>query len=332
MFFLRAHHSPSSDGDDFLFSWSSDNATFSDLLTVTKTADDGGYQIVSLPPWAGGTLWIRAVDTDRSLGNGAQDTLSVDHMFLRASSAPQPPPAPTGLTATAVSSDRIDLTWNDNAANEDGYEVERSTDGTVFALVASLGQDAQGYSDTGLAPVTEYSYRVHAVNAVGPSGDSNAASATTLAIGTSDALASAESTPTGSIALGSFVDTHAADGSVEELREERTPGPPSSRVSSLEHVWTFDVAPGSSIELYALAHHTPNAEGDDFVLAWSTDGVVYTDALTVTKLADDGVYQMASLPASVSGTVTIRARDTDRTPGNGSTDSLFVDHLFIRSQ
>ena len=34
------------------------------------------------------------------------------------------PPAPTGLTGTAVSSSRIDLSWN-NVANEEGYNIER---------------------------------------------------------------------------------------------------------------------------------------------------------------------------------------------------------------
>src|SRR5438093_282810 len=35
--------------------------------------------------------------------------------------------APTGLTATAVSSTQINLAWTDNAGNETSYVVERST-------------------------------------------------------------------------------------------------------------------------------------------------------------------------------------------------------------
>ena len=37
--------------------------------------------------------------------------------------------APTDLTTTVVSNAEIDLTWTDNATNETGYEIDRTTDG-----------------------------------------------------------------------------------------------------------------------------------------------------------------------------------------------------------
>ena len=43
-----------------------------------------------------------------------------------------PPTAPGNLAAAAVSSSRIDLTWTDNSSNEQGFKVERSTDGVTF--------------------------------------------------------------------------------------------------------------------------------------------------------------------------------------------------------
>ena len=45
-----------------------------------------------------------------------------------------PPAAPSNLTATGTSSSTIDLTWLDNAGDEDGFEIERSLDGTNFTL------------------------------------------------------------------------------------------------------------------------------------------------------------------------------------------------------
>ena len=39
---------------------------------------------------------------------------------------PQPPASPSGLGANAPSSTRIDLTWKDNSANENGFLIERS--------------------------------------------------------------------------------------------------------------------------------------------------------------------------------------------------------------
>jgi hypothetical protein len=40
------------------------------------------------------------------------------------------PAAPTNLVATTVSTSQVNLTWTDNATNETGYAVKRSTDGS----------------------------------------------------------------------------------------------------------------------------------------------------------------------------------------------------------
>ena len=94
-----------------------------------------------------------------------------------------PPADPSGLAAVAVSSSQIDLSWTDNADDEDSYEVEQSSDGTNFALIAVLGANATSHSATGLSPDTTYFYRVSASNTAGTSGYSNVASATTLSDG-----------------------------------------------------------------------------------------------------------------------------------------------------
>jgi titin len=73
--------------------------------------------------------------------------------------------SPTSLTATAVSFDRIDLAWQDNATNETGWEVHRSTTGSTgtFALLTQLGPNSAAYSDTGLQSGTQYCYKVRSV-------------------------------------------------------------------------------------------------------------------------------------------------------------------------
>ena len=97
-----------------------------------------------------------------------------------ASSELTPPADPTGLSAMAVSTDTIALAWTDNAVNEDGYTIERSTDGVNFAAVASTGANNSSFNDTGLSSGTTYHYRVFAFNTAGNSGNSNTASATTM--------------------------------------------------------------------------------------------------------------------------------------------------------
>jgi len=102
-----------------------------------------------------------------------------------ATTLPTPPPAaPTALVATTVSGVRIDLAWTDNAPDEQGFRIERAPDVSgvagTYVQIASVGVNGHAYSSTGLENGTRYWYRVYAYNAVGPSGYSNEASATTL--------------------------------------------------------------------------------------------------------------------------------------------------------
>jgi hypothetical protein len=91
-----------------------------------------------------------------------------------------PPAAPSNLTATAVSSSQINLTWQDHANNESGFLIERSPDGTTFTQIATVGTNVTSYTDTGLDANTQYFYRVRATNAAGSSAYSNTANTTTL--------------------------------------------------------------------------------------------------------------------------------------------------------
>ena len=42
--------------------------------------------------------------------------------------------------------------------------------------------------------------------------------------------------------------------------------------------------------------------------------------------------RLYSLPSSLTGTVTIRVLDTDRTAGNRPLDTVHIDHMFIRGE
>src|SRR5918997_463500 len=70
------------------------------------------------------------------------------------------PAAPSALAAAPQSPTQINLSWTDNAVNEDGFKVERSTDNVNFTRVATLGPNVNAYSDTGLQPAAAYHYRV----------------------------------------------------------------------------------------------------------------------------------------------------------------------------
>lgn len=97
--------------------------------------------------------------------------------------------SPTDLTATATSSTQIDLAWMDNATGEDGYRVERKgpTDADFIDITAGspLPPNTTTFSDSGLSPATQYTYRVVAFNNIADSFSSNTASATTQETSTS---------------------------------------------------------------------------------------------------------------------------------------------------
>lgn len=92
------------------------------------------------------------------------------------------PAAPSNLTAAAVSTSQINLTWTDNSNNETSFKIERFTDGVNFGQIATVGANVTSYSNTGLSSSTTYYYRVRSGNAAGDSAYSNTANATTQGV------------------------------------------------------------------------------------------------------------------------------------------------------
>lgn len=102
---------------------------------------------------------------------------------------PTVPAAPTDLQASSgkTESTTVNLTWTDNANNETGFKVERSTDGTNFTEIADITTaDTQSYQDAAVSEGTTYHYRVLAYNADGSSAFSNVAQTTTGTTGIND--------------------------------------------------------------------------------------------------------------------------------------------------
>ena len=89
---------------------------------------------------------------------------------------PQAPSnAPTNLKTTVVSATQINLAWQNNAANQTGVKIERSTDGVNFAQIANVAANIVYYQNNGLTSGVRYYYRVRATNLAGDSAYSNTA-------------------------------------------------------------------------------------------------------------------------------------------------------------
>jgi hypothetical protein len=167
-----------------------------DPATVTQVqfrVNAGAWQQMTVAPdspglWHG--IWDASalpegehtIDVQATTGSGTRtDTVTT---YVKSSSTPTLPAAPSGLTASASSSSQINLIWTDNSTNETGFKIERCTGAGCnnFAQIATVGANAASYADTtGLSAGTSYSYRVLAYNSTGDSAYSNVASATTQA-------------------------------------------------------------------------------------------------------------------------------------------------------
>jgi len=124
VFYLEAYHTTNSEGDDFLFEYSTNDVNYNQMITVTKTSDDNSYQIFSLPTSMSGDIYIRVKDTDQTRGNRVLDTIYIDHMYILGSGTPPPNNPPTaGFTCTTT-----DLTayFTDTSTDSDGTIVDWS--------------------------------------------------------------------------------------------------------------------------------------------------------------------------------------------------------------
>jgi len=90
-------------------------------------------------------------------------------------SATTPLNSPTSLTATVVSSSRVNLNWTDNSMSETAYLIERkATSSGNYSQIGSVGMNVQSYTDTyNFRSGTTYYYRVRATNGTLYSGYSN---------------------------------------------------------------------------------------------------------------------------------------------------------------
>lgn len=91
------------------------------------------------------------------------------------------PTAPYYPSVDIAASDSLLLKWNDYSNNEIGFKIERRTGQKGnWAQVGTVEENVINLRDGGLAPETQYCYRVRAYNRAGDSTYSNITCASTL--------------------------------------------------------------------------------------------------------------------------------------------------------
>ena len=162
-------------------------------IKVERSPDGVNYTQIAVAPAHSTTF------TDTGLVSGIQYTYRVratntasDSAYSNLATAVtivSAPNAPTGLAATPLSPTDLGLRWTDNAGNESGFKIERSSDGVVFAPLATVGANVTSYTDSSAGIAGMYWYRVRATNTSGDSAASASASANTLNFGLNARLA-----------------------------------------------------------------------------------------------------------------------------------------------
>ncbi len=134
----------------------------SDFHDITSGTTTGS------PSYSAGTGY----DLTTGLGSPIANYLVPDLVYGAA------PATPTGLTAKAVSTSQINLSWNSDT-DARSYTLERSLDGTTWQVLTTTSGTT--YSDTGLQAGTTYYYRIQATNGLGSSVYSASVNAITVA-------------------------------------------------------------------------------------------------------------------------------------------------------
>jgi subtilisin family serine protease len=175
---------------------------------------------------------------------------------------PPPPNAPSGLVATVAGPTQVNLTWRDNANNEEGFRVQRrETEAATWSAIASISANSSSYQDTGLRAGASYQYRVLAFNAGGDSVFSNVAS-----VSMPDAPPAAPSNLRAIVISSTQINLTWVDNSLNEA------GFKILRRAGNSGTWTLIATPGQNTTLFQNTGLTPGTTYTYTVLAYNASG------------------------------------------------------------
>jgi hypothetical protein len=165
-----------------------------DYLTIRYAADGrelwrhrfdgtarGEDRLAGLAVDAAGTALVAGTSVSNAAGGGTTEDMVALRFPAGATPIGGPPPAPSQLTASAISRSQVQLRWHDGSSTETSFRVERCRGAgcTAFVQIAVTGPDVTAFVDSGLTRNTTYTYRVRAIDTHGATPYSNQATART---------------------------------------------------------------------------------------------------------------------------------------------------------
>lgn len=155
-------------------------------LTWTDNSDNEASFIIQRS--LNGTTWTEVGTVNENItsyiDNGLNPSTSYQYRIIArnafgnslpstkktATTLPEVPVAPSDLIVEVMSQSVMQLSWTDNANNEDGYVVQISLNGSTWANIATISTpNVNSYISTGLTSGTKYFHRVYAYNTGGNS-------------------------------------------------------------------------------------------------------------------------------------------------------------------
>jgi hypothetical protein len=240
--------------------------------------------------------------------SGAGSVALVDGLKLVYVPPTSIPTAPNGLTATAVSSSQINLTWHDASTNEANFIVSRGTvSGGPYTAIATLNANITNYNSTNLSGNTTYYFVVRATNSLGASANSSQANATTLTGSTAPVINTQPQSQT--VVAGS--------NATFSVGASGSPAPTFQ--------WRFNSTniPGATASSYTRANAQPIFSGNYSVIVSNTVGTTNSANAVLTVN-----YSLAAI-ASTGGTVAKNPDQTSYTPGSSVTLSATPNANFV---
>jgi Ca2+-binding RTX toxin-like protein len=273
---------------------------------------------------------VRAEDPGRGPGQNNFDNYSdwSDTAAFRIES----PARPSNLQATAVSSSQIDLTWDDNSNQEDGFRIYRGRSPSSLQLIKTVNANVESYRNNGLLPDSTYYYVVSAFN----SGDENLSS---IASAKTDPPPPDTTRPTATLTAANitsgggsthiftvrYSDNVAVDASDIDSSDVSVTGPGGSlTVTKISQTPTFDTTPITAT--YRIS--APGGSWD------SADNGTYTVSMNSSQVSDTTNNNFVLSGSLGSFQVSVPTLDTTRptatltaaniTSGGGSTHIFTV--------